>query len=154
MWGIDPRPMIYIANDTTTSASDRNIYRRHVQCKKHFSGFSYLIFQYNFVEILLIYLRHAFKTLRIDGSTCNPKIYGAPIARWLRRRPTDLAVPRSSPARGKIFSNVNGVLCTQRFIIIRQSPWYNWNTVEKHFKSRHPLIHPKIYTVNVTTIPA
>ena len=32
-----------------------------------------------------------------------------PVDQWVKRRPTDLAVPNSSPARGQIFSTVNGV---------------------------------------------
>ena len=32
-----------------------------------------------------------------------------PVAQWVKRCPTDLAVPSSSPARGEIFSTVNGV---------------------------------------------
>ena len=34
---------------------------------------------------------------------------GAPVARWVKRWPTGLAVPGLSPARGEIFSDVNGV---------------------------------------------
>ena len=34
---------------------------------------------------------------------------GAPVAEWVKRWPTDLAVPSSSPARGEIFSTVNGI---------------------------------------------
>ena len=34
---------------------------------------------------------------------------GAPVAQWVKRWPTDLAVPSSIPARGEIFSTVNGV---------------------------------------------
>ena len=34
---------------------------------------------------------------------------GAPVAQWGKRWTTDLAVPSSSPAQGKIFSTVNGV---------------------------------------------
>ena len=33
---------------------------------------------------------------------------GAPVAQLVKRWPTDLAVPSSIPARGKIFSTVNG----------------------------------------------
>ena len=33
---------------------------------------------------------------------------GAPVAQWVKRWPTDLAVASSSPARGGIFSAVNG----------------------------------------------
>ena len=33
---------------------------------------------------------------------------GAPVAQWVKRWPTDLAVPSSIPARGKIFSTING----------------------------------------------
>ena len=31
----------------------------------------------------------------------------APVAKWVKRWPTDLPVPSSSPARGEIFSTVN-----------------------------------------------
>ena len=34
---------------------------------------------------------------------------GVPVAQWVKRWPTDLAVPGSSPARDEIFSTVNGV---------------------------------------------
>ena len=34
---------------------------------------------------------------------------GAPIAQWVKRWPTDEAILGSSPARGEIFSTVNGV---------------------------------------------
>ena len=33
----------------------------------------------------------------------------APVDKWVKRWPTDLAVPSSSPIRGEIFSTVNGV---------------------------------------------
>ena len=35
--------------------------------------------------------------------------HGAPVAQWVKRWPTDLAGPSSIPARGEIFSTVNGV---------------------------------------------
>ena len=34
---------------------------------------------------------------------------GAPVAKWVKRWPTDLAVPSSIPTRGEIFSTVNRV---------------------------------------------
>ena len=34
---------------------------------------------------------------------------GAPVAQWVKRWPTGLAVPGPSPSRGEIFSVVNGV---------------------------------------------
>ena len=34
---------------------------------------------------------------------------GALVAQWIKHWPTDLAVPSSIPARGEIFSTVNGV---------------------------------------------
>ena len=34
---------------------------------------------------------------------------GAPVAQWVKRWPTDLAVPGSILARGEIFPSVNGV---------------------------------------------
>ena len=33
----------------------------------------------------------------------------APVAQWVKRRPTDLVVPSSIPTRGKIFSTINWV---------------------------------------------
>ena len=56
----------------------------------------------------------------------------------VKRWPTDLAVPGSSPARGKIFSIVNGVHCTLPFIINHSSScyMYDWNSVEKDEKSQ------------------
>ena len=59
---------------------------------------------------------------------------GAPVAQWVKRWPTDLAVPSSIPTRGKISSTVKGG-CKQPFIINLSSSWYDWNTVEK-------VIHP------------
>ena len=38
-----------------------------------------------------------------------PTQRGAPVAQWVKRWPTDLAVPSSIPARGEIFSTVDGV---------------------------------------------
>ena len=46
---------------------------------------------------------------------------GAPVAKWVKRWPTDLAVPGSSTSRGKIFSTVKWSHCTQPFIINRPS---------------------------------
>ena len=34
---------------------------------------------------------------------------GAPVAQWVKRWPSDLAVPSSIPAQDEIFSTVNGV---------------------------------------------
>ena len=34
---------------------------------------------------------------------------GAPVAQWIKRWLTDLAVPSSSPARGEIFSTINRI---------------------------------------------
>ena len=42
---------------------------------------------------------------------------GTPIAQWVKRWPTDLAVASLSPARGEILSTINGFHCTQPFII-------------------------------------
>ena len=36
-------------------------------------------------------------------------LLGASVAQWVKRWPTDLAVPSSIPARGEIFSTLNGV---------------------------------------------
>ena len=49
---------------------------------------------------------------------------GAPVAQWVKRWPTDLAVPSSSPARGRIFNRKRGSI-TQSFIIVRPSPCYD-----------------------------
>ena len=43
------------------------------------------------------------------STTVCPTTLGAPIAQWVKRWPTDLAVQSSIPARGRIFSTVNGV---------------------------------------------
>ena len=40
---------------------------------------------------------------------------GAPIAQWDKLWPVDLAVPSLSPARGGIFTTVNGVLLLTAF---------------------------------------
>ena len=36
-------------------------------------------------------------------------VNGAPVAQWVKRWPTDLAVPSSIPAQGEIFSTVTGI---------------------------------------------
>ena len=46
----------------------------------------------------------------------------SPLAQWVKHLPVDLAVQCSSPARGGIFSTVNGVHCTQPFIINSHRP--------------------------------
>ena len=81
----------------------------------------------------------------IDTRSIPPWWKGALTTQWLKCWPTDLAVLGSSPARVEIFSTVNRVHFTQPFIIIRPSSWYDWNTVEKDVKSRHPSIHPSIH---------
>ena len=40
---------------------------------------------------------------------------GAPVAQWIKRWPSDLAVLSLSPARGEIFSTVNRVLLHTAF---------------------------------------
>ena len=35
--------------------------------------------------------------------------HGAPVAQWVKRWPTDIAVPSWSPARGEIFSTIDRV---------------------------------------------
>ena len=40
---------------------------------------------------------------------------GAAVAQWVKHWTTDLAVPSSIPARGKIFSTVNGALLHTAF---------------------------------------
>ena len=42
---------------------------------------------------------------------------GAPVAKWIKRWPTDLVVLSSIPARGRIFSTITGCYYTQPFII-------------------------------------
>ena len=56
---------------------------------------------------------------------------GALLAQWVKRWPTDIVVPGSSPAQGEIFSTVNGVPLHQPFIVFSPSSWYDRNTVEK-----------------------
>ena len=70
------------------------------------------------------------------------KTSGAPVAQWVKRWPTDLAVPGSIPACAEIFPTVNGVPFAQPFIINLSSSWYDWNTVKKDVKSQ--VIHPSI----------
>ena len=65
---------------------------------------------------------------------------GALVAQWVKLWPTDLAVLSSSPARGENFSPETEFHCTQPFIIIHPSSWYDWNTVEKDVKWQ--VIHP------------
>ena len=67
--------------------------------------------------------------------TCRRFRAEAPVAQWLKRWPTDLAVPSSSPARCEIF-------CTQPFIIIHILSWYDCNTIEKDVKSQ--ITHPSV----------
>ena len=68
---------------------------------------------------------------------------GAPVAQWVKRWPTDLAVTSSIPARDRIFSSLNGVPLHTAFIINLLSSWYDWNTIEKDVKSQ--VIHPSIF---------
>ena len=53
------------------------------------------------------------KNIHIDEihgmRNCLPYRPGAPVAQWVKRWPTDLAIPSSSPARGEIISTVNEV---------------------------------------------
>ena len=42
------------------------------------------------------------------GYLWSPVYTEAPVAQWVKRWSTDLAVPSLSPARGEIFSTVNG----------------------------------------------
>ena len=82
-------------------------------------------------------------TYRWKVNCCMDIIHSsAPVAKWVKRWPTDLAVPSSIPARGKIFSTVNGAPLHTAFIINLSSSWYDWNTVEKDVKSQ--VIHPSI----------
>ena len=62
------------------------------------------------------------KRTRVNINTYIFKCYfpdyaGAPVAQWVKRWLTDLAVPSSSPTQGEIFSTVNELHCTQPFII-------------------------------------
>ena len=70
---------------------------------------------------------HKKKKIKVDGYTFShfyKEKGGATVAQWVMRWPTDfkLAVPRSSLARGEIFSTVKmGLHCTQPLIITRPS---------------------------------
>ena len=65
-------------------------------------------------------------------------------AQWVKRWPADLAVPSSSPARGEIFSTVNGVplhtTCHYQSLIVLIWLKYCW-------KGRKVASHPSIYLV-------
>ena len=61
------------------------------------------------IESVLGNIRHSFIWRRRTRKLVRPSPYGAPVAQWVKRWPTDLAVPSSIPARGEIFSTVNGV---------------------------------------------
>ena len=54
---------------------------------------------------LLMIMIHLYKNFKSDFNINQE----APVAEWVKRWPTDLAVARSSPARGDMFSTVNGV---------------------------------------------
>ena len=45
-------------------------------------------------------------------------VFGAPVAQWIKRWPTDLASWDRFPAKGEIFSIVNGIPLPQPFIIL------------------------------------
>ena len=47
---------------------------------------------------------------------------GAPVAKWVKRWPTDLAVPSSNPTRGVIFSTVYGAPLHTPFMNISHRP--------------------------------
>ena len=47
--------------------------------------------------------------MEIEISSWFMEKLGAPVAQWVKRWPTDLAVPSSCTARGEIFSTVNGI---------------------------------------------
>ena len=53
---------------------------------------------------------HLFIITSVIQSVSSVRLYvGAPAAQWVKRWPTDLAVPGPSPAQDGIFSVVNGV---------------------------------------------
>ena len=56
----------------------------------------------------------------------SPSFRGGPVAQWVKHWPTHLAVPGSSPARGEIFSSVNGVQL-HTIIIIRYNRCHIFN---------------------------
>ena len=70
---------------------------------------------------------------------------GAPVAQWVKRWPTDLAVPSWIPARGKIFSTVNGVPLHTSFhyhlpvvLIWLKYCWKGRSTYSMGFGCPHP----------------
>ena len=65
--------------------------------------------------------------------------WGASIAQWVKRWPTDLAVRLRFPLEAKASQQSTEFHSTQPFIINLPSSWYDWNTVEKDV-----LIHPSI----------
>ena len=86
-------------------------------------------------------VRKVFEPLKFYCILCS----GAPVAQWVKRWPTDLAVLSLIPARGKIFSTVNEIPLHTAFhyhppiVLI----WleYCW----KGRKDRKSSIHPSIY---------
>ena len=72
-----------------------------------------------------------------------PLQLGALVAQWVKLWLTDLVVMSLNSAWGEdLFNGKQGFHCTQPFIIICPSSWYDWNTVEKDVKSQ--IIHPSI----------
>ena len=68
---------------------------------------------------------------------------GAPVAQWVKRWPTDLAVPSSIPARGEIFSTVNGVPLHTAF---HYHPSIVLIWLKYCWKGRKITNHPSIHT--------
>ena len=71
---------------------------------------------------------------------------GAPVAQWVKRWPTDTAYwssgPSSIPARGKIFSTVNGALLDTAF---HYQPLIVLIWLKHCWKGRKIAIHPSIH---------
>ena len=65
----------------------------------------------------------------------------APVAQWVKRWPTNLAVPSSIPARGRLFSTANGVYIAHSFSLsTSHCPDMTEILLKKDVKSQ--VIHP------------
>ena len=67
---------------------------------------------------------------------------GAPVAQWVKRLPTDLAVPGSSTARGEIFSTIN---CDPFHTAFHYHPPVVLIWLKYCWKGRKIESHPSIY---------
>ena len=72
---------------------------------------------------------------------CTPFLR-SPVDQWVKRWPTDLAVPGSSPTRGIIFSAVNGVLLHTAFHYHPLIVMILLKTVEIENDVKSQVIHP------------